>query len=885
MTTDERVTTFVHILVKASKRQRKEPPPKNLVEHTRYCLDTLLQKQESLHTALQVLGRQVWPDLVKGLQRDKQDNDENKNTLVISKTDLPQVLAHVFTQLLRLHDSLILLVSGECRHHGDIQAPKPFPTRLTHNATRNDGYTQLYKATSVYSGASSDEWFDTRNGLQTAWRQWFGTAVWDRVLEEQPALEALLNTIETELQQLQQEFTAVTTRLTHQLQRVLAARYGYTVKLSLADQMEKFTVGPWTWERRGKHFQWKHPLGILPCGWTKAQWRDSLQWVPPTHHPKQQPQPKKRRRRVIADEDEDEEEKDGNNHTDNIQKKKSATITILPKGRIKPAPTQQQQAKENHAQPMAEGLKVIVAQAASKHHKSPPEDSLDAIKSKMGVNAQALEQAREGLEREEDGTQTSANAIDQAPTDYYYQANNDTAATKKDLEMERRTSIQRVRGLWRQLQKMVHRQEADKYDIWDARECLRQALMEAGNLHLWADAGNSNSHNDSNDDRQNLLHKADEYFGYADQMVRTQKELQRRMVAESTATEELKMCGRNLLLLQAQALVNRGIVRVELGQRKALPDAVTFFEESERECRDLRKAAEEDRSNGASALETTLDIINAGETEILSIRWRAEAVWKLGRKTEAVSLFTRAGNYHNQGFGENLPLKDDEEVFRTFLTACTESYNAWVRLIDLLSLDIQRIVNVLQSQEKWEWIGDNIKVAFAGAIASSLVIHREAKRLRSGPQSLLVDVMNAEELQSAEQKVLENLANRRDTARKSLLDKAAPQQYERSDVGSLGPFESTTASNWLLTGKEESRRRKRKRYGAGYSNIRVPHFQDEAPAPRTTKQKFRPWGDDLFPKKRDKNGNLVPDFPFPFCAPEMPDAIRAVLERNGKLQK
>eukprot|EP00977_Amphora_coffeiformis_P030197 scaffold45428_cov176-Amphora_coffeaeformis.AAC.1 len=750
-----------------------------------------------------------------------------------------------------------------------MRAHKPFPTRLTQNATRADGYTQLYKATSIYSGASHDEWFDERNGLLTAWRTYLGPKRWDQVLEKQFLLEALMSDVETKMQQLQQQFSTVSHRMTADLQHLFPDSH---VKLSLQDQMERLTVDPWSWERRGKSFQWKHPLGILPAGWRTQQWQVSLSWQAPTTKQRSVGvgANQKRRRRVIQGDDSNDDEDGDDKHNEGIVKK----------SRVKSTKIEPTVAKENPTsnQAVSEGLKVKTKSTKPKTSKDTV-DSLNAIKAQMGVDVHALQQAREGLEAEEQATRESASAVDDDQATPVHVVDN----AESDA-LQRRASVRRVQALTKQLRKMEQRAPTDMYDLWDARECLRQALMEAGNVHLW-----SYDESSKTEDRSQLLRQANDYFQQASQLVKGQKELHGRMVAEASATEELKMCRRNLLLLQAQALVNRGIALVELGQRKTVTDGIQHLDFAQKECRNLEKAAESDRTNGSSALETTHDSLVARETGSLAMRWKAEATWKLGKKNEAISIFTQVGRAYQEDFDSPVPLDGDLEMFRTYLSYRTESYYAWVRLIDLLAQDVQRTPVTTQSKTKWDWLQTHLKSAFNEAVDCSRVLKRNVAKFGERLSSFFADndVLEAEDLQTAEQKVMNDLMLRRDISAKSVSSGSKPaHNFGRSDVADLTAAGSTDApSRWLLTGSETSRhRRRQKRYGAGYSNIRVPDAADgQCPAPVPSKQRYRQWGDDLFPKKKDKNGNLVPDLPFPFCAPEMPASIRAVLKQRGTL--
>jgi hypothetical protein len=957
MKKDARVAGFVNILVQASRKKEQKQKrrrdndaetPEALIEHTRHCLETLVQKLASFQTALDVWNRQVWPGIVQGLKRGQNQTKQvqqqqqlaSSSQLVILPQYMPQCLAHVFTQLLRLHDALILIISGECRHPADVKAPKPFTSRLTRHATRTDGYTQLYKQRKgvVYSGASMDEWFDTHHGLAAAWQHYFGSHTWHRLLERhEHVLEGLLSHLETSLQQCQDGLQALRSRLVRDVQALYPSA---RVSLSTADFMEKWTVAPlFEAERRGSQtFQWKRTSaaqGVLPQGWTAEEWRASLEWTPPSSssstraaarlNPKQEEKLKRRRRRVLEDDDDDDNDEAT---THKHKKSKDNTSNFSRNNQTKAVAAAQAKENQPQAPAKAQGLRVTTKMTANSEQNEPQENqstdhSLDAIKEQMGVDTRALQQAREGLEREEAVSQAVAaeeetkedTAMVEALAYAHHGASHRSNDDDKGDSQARRTSVQRVQGLARQYQRIQHRQISDSattatddlHELWDVRECLRQALMEAGNVHLWsmtpsvADACAA-PHGDSTDhERTKWLERADTYFTQAVALVQAQAELQYLLRTKpSSHLEGWSSRQRSLHLVRAHALANRGIVHVEKGHRLAVNRAVAFFDQALEECRAMQQAAQEDRDRASDRndawVDATVDIGHAMETEALALRWKAEAVWNLGRKTQAVALFAEAGNVQQSLEKVILTIgaKDHGHLrlLQTMLLVRTESYNAWVRLIDLLSIDVPKTLHATQSPDKWEWVRNTFKTAFAGAMACSLAVHRDAKILTTGWKSFVAerDVLGADELRQAEEMVLDNLTRRLEVSKQSLRDTHVTQNSQHCEESRRKATGPDVASRWLLTGSEgdsgRQRQARQKRYGAGYSNIRVPQVQaaDDHPAP-APKQMFRKWGDELFPKRRDDKGDLVPDFPFPFRAPEMPAAIRTVLERNGTLPK
>ena len=137
----------------------KEGLPKDvelLVNHSTYLLKQLTKKRSSLQNGLNNLRKNLWPRVLDQFQK----ADPN---------DQAALLQHFLEQCLRLHDGKMLLVSGECRHQGDIRMAKKqtkFSSRLNLQGERDDGYTKMFNAPGGYSGYGWDEYYDDRCGIK-----------------------------------------------------------------------------------------------------------------------------------------------------------------------------------------------------------------------------------------------------------------------------------------------------------------------------------------------------------------------------------------------------------------------------------------------------------------------------------------------------------------------------------------------------------------------------------------------------------------------------------------------------------------------------------------------------------------------------------------------
>ena len=618
-----------------------------LLGHTQHCIQIHFQKHASLRVGLKVLKDVTWPNIWKQLeqwqQQQKQQqkyrhcgqekknmigttnsNNKNKDHDGSSQDVLPFVLLqHFFLNLLRLHDGLILLTSGECRHKGDLQQAHQtkFPSRLPESTT-------VYHAHLTYSGASWDEWNDPYVGLQSQWKNFCKTLqssssssrssnkkpyrLWTKIIL--PYLEPLLNHMDTSI--VQADFLDL---VHQQVVPRLKTRFS-KVKLSLQDKMEEFKlfVNPQTslhFQRRGKQLQIQHVQGVLPLPTTTGNDGAALYdlWIQILAIPsssnektkinKNPPHPttissgvvmNRKKRRIIHDDDDEEEDDDdakaeGQQGPNDMATRKSLSSSSS----SRQSPTSSEFGTipgADDSNSAAHGLIVNVKEVSKKSTSSTCPSlnkgnaSLDAIKQRMGVDVQALAQAHEAVQAEEAAaTSVASPARRQQGQEQQQQGDLDAIAKERAEKRVKhlRLNLQQIRkqlpcltkgGKFNDDQTQQQEQQQDSTtalvdhysDLWDAQEVLREALMMAGNALLW-----------SEDIRE--LKKAHVYFDEAAKLVlQDQTSLLQIMSTTTTDAEcypllsvDQVLCyHRNLLLLAGRAETNCGIVQINQWQQQ-----------------------------------------------------------------------------------------------------------------------------------------------------------------------------------------------------------------------------------------------------------------------------------------------------------------------------
>jgi hypothetical protein len=895
----------------------------HITQHMQHCLNQLLHKQESLQTGFRYLRSTVWPSM---LQRQKQCQH-------FSITALTSDLTHFFTQLLRLHDGLILLVSGECRHAGDSAAAtaetNKFPSQLaTGQHDCADGYTRLYSQESTYSGFGWDEFMDSNAGLQQRLLKLLKPLIpssqrddlWDTLTETGAAgLEALLSTLEVTMHEIQHDFVSfteqVTTELTMTLQKQVQQPAKVTVQCSLADKLEKLRVTVRTHvfqlERRASAFQVTDPRGVLPTtarrchnkGIKSSKGNSSAsaataEWARIMDLPELKEEEsahvagalgnettiggaaggalKKKRRLVIQDSDDE-----GNDD--------SAVLSVNN--------NQKEKKNSDHRQRVPDagsGLVVRVVQAQTRdtkaeHSTATLQLSLRDIKLQMGVDVDGLAAALDGLEAEEAGASRAAAVIDSAPTDFFM----DSSSEQHEIQLAE-FKVKKRKGV---LNKVIMRDIPDDNEVWDAREGLREALMTAGNSLLWATSSLSKK-------RPEELKTAIRYFGESKDLVQQQEKLHAKMTRESgDFSSASHFYRRNLLLLRGQAHTNMGITMIECsrqlneqgGERKVyLRGAIKELEIAQECAQTMKSHAEVDNNEGSGSVETMLDVLRAQQLESLLARWMGTAYWRQGRRKESVDIFERgAVDIAEAQCSQNIC---DEDLFEAELQLRAESYYSCTALADLASGALECSPRSSQSDvlAKYDELLLIATKALDRAVSISETIQVRLQCSRTGGTFEAFqhdhEVMEAKALRRSREEIRDWWQRRKAAFQPIFISNGKPSSLPRNDIFADGPLRTEATPKLRFVVSEGSRRQKKKKKDGGFSSglvgystngVNAPNFDGGAARVRQPRQ-YRKWGDELLLRHLDEStepGRSVPNR-CPSTAPDMPSDIIAILERR-----
>jgi len=386
--------------------------------HANYALKTLHAKRISLGFALEAF-EQSTDDCIKRI----------KSTKSLKQVDFMQQQRHIlrywFGIFLRLRDGFVLLESGERRHPGDIDSPfctksqlALFKSRLA-GGFRPDGKTRKYSSEKGYTGASWDEIFDEDVGikrrLMDALTRLYpvlgsggGEVIWDNLLNSGGAMwDFAADDLINGLRGLREKIRTIRNNFEYSVNEFLMAarnkEKSLPSKLSLVtdDKAERLIMGPLEIRREGNVFTLNDKGGSLPIGLTRDDWSKMFAFDAESYKGQRESKPrskknqsisavsreetKKRKRFIIDDDDEDSDEE----HEVIPQRSKATKTTKSPQIALSPPNPDK---KDN------DGLMVTVRDTTKY---SPPHDSLNAIKEKMGVSASRLEDGIDHLNREQ----------------------------------------------------------------------------------------------------------------------------------------------------------------------------------------------------------------------------------------------------------------------------------------------------------------------------------------------------------------------------------------------------------------------------------------------------------------------------------------------------
>ena len=630
-----------------------------LVKHVEYLLQTLSKKRQSLKTLLEYF-RIEW---MKCCASSTSGGNSNSKLCLLEEYPLP-VLSYFMQLFLRCQDGLVILTSGECRHPGDIEQlakskSKNYQSQLSTLELRNDGYTTLYKSDATYSGYGYDEYINEHVGLQHRLCKLLSVCfngntkkVWDYLVEHGgEGIDTLLDQHETEMKEFQ-------SKLHQQIKNSIVKDihtnlHPQKVTFITQDKIERLVVvmssgkqKKIVLERRANIFQIHDPCGVLPSkNCSIDNWKQAIPI--PTMEPtaatttntnESNNESKKKKRRVIIDDSDSDEDARRSNDSGSSRRASAAGASAANTANVKTAAT--------------DGLVVKVEIAKSKTVET--EESVTTIRTQMGMNVAGLELSREELELEQrqdgsgcSGTNSSGGGSSAMKEQQQEEAEN---ADHQLIPMINRGK-QKLRRLTSILKQVQSRSMIDENEVWDARECLRQAYMAVGNDLLWS---NSSPSSDSSLASTTRLEEALNYFKQASNLVKQQQDAQIKQGegTNDSSTVESRYVQRNLLLLKGQADVNCGIVLVEWSQLKETKPAAKIrylnraisvnddaSDEAEGNLRSaqkfavsMRRHAKKDQEKfGKSSIvdwvDSMIDILKADQLESLTSRWIGTTIW------------------------------------------------------------------------------------------------------------------------------------------------------------------------------------------------------------------------------------------------------------------
>jgi hypothetical protein len=817
---------------RASVDQRTQIQIQTLVHHIRHFLTQVFEKRQSL-CALLTWFRKEWDRI---------------------EPELPNhpvaVLQHALQLFVRCQDGLVLLTSGECRHPGDLQQSKAqtkYKSRLQTLKERGDGYTCLYKADAVYSGFGWDEYANETVGIQArlvgSLKRTLHKAPWD-YLERQGAtqlLETLLDQQELGVKTLQHELQAMKRRMLDGIsQRLHPTKLSFVTqdkmeRLSLAYEQQTIRL-----ERRADNFQIQQGSGVLPNEYTIPKDWERYSLHLSSNEGKStssdgSSKVNKKRRLVIEDSDSEQEE----------GKRKAHKTTA------------------ENAKPIEKQSSGLMVRVVTSKPKAETEDSLTAIKTQMGVDVQGLETSREELEQE----------TSQEGAAYNYEED-------------------KVARLKKVLRRAQSRQYVDENEVWDARECLRQACMELGNDYLWSSNKN--------------LEKALDSFQEAKTLVQEQQASHQRVIENSndTNTEESRYIQRNLIFLLGQATVNIGIVLVELSQtertirKKQASQSLIEFQQVRRLAEEMREQARsarlQYRVHSMEWVDTTADILKADQLESLACRWMGLSLWSCSKEKQAIEVLEQASSLFSESAGGRKTFRG--RLLHDMLEVAAECIFATCTLADLACSAMERLNRSARHK------GDELLSVVTQALERHAKISQEIEHLAIDDNSIAdeVQMFQRENEISASMDILQDLdqikewwenVKKQPTGFGSNNRNSIPRlsaKFPRSDLfpdGSPNGHAEPTAH--IIIVSEGSRRRKKKHNQAAVNALSSSESYDavralkDADSKRTRRRtEFRKWGDDLFPQEVvDIEAPAVtrPKLQYPFTAPAIPADMKLVL--------
>jgi hypothetical protein len=861
------------------------------LDQMHYCLTGLVQKTKSLTTGLDCF-QQLWslhflPRIERALSSTAKPSQvtSSQSTTTSKLDELTRILNHVFAFFVRLHDGLILIISGDCRHDSDVRrsSSSRFRSRLPLN-------TAVYSNNHHYDGASWDEWHDDQHGLQhrlvKLLRQYLSNRLdWDMLVESGgQGVETLLMQAEADRMEAQAAFLNMARTMERELRARLERHLESTATATVDahDKRERIFIRVGNGrtiqlDRYGDKFQINEVC--LPAYTTVEEWKQIMMLVDETAVGGcVGVQTKKKQRGVIDDSSSSSDEEippvkaSGASHAN---MKKVATN------------------KESWS-----GLVVKV------HDDTPekePLESVNEIKRNCGVDVDEREQNQQLLHEEEAAASRAAAEIDNATEDLL---------TMELVEND-------VKAAAAELQRAMNDGYPDDY-ILIVTDHLRECTVIAGNTCLWAGDGDDEEYYDTgapNDskaraERMHRLRRAITHFENAQTTVMKQEALLEQICKKSTSSQDetqlvvdLPAERRTIKLLLGRARVNAGIARVHLIRH--LFTKILRNEQIQRAHEDIKAAVynadsmkqlalSDGRLDSASPillqLHTIKDKLEAQELASLALRWEGVLLWEQGgRRLEAVRAFERAASVLNEVDGADYAFHRD--LFDIALRVLVEGYNAWVTLADLVIKFLTNVaIKTLRTHAtRHKELLTTLVTSLNNAASASRLIYELANNSSSleTDRNCHLEYLNEQGVLESDEllKTLDEMSTWWQEANERLhqtTDRPKDaSELHRGDVAPLHPAPMMSAR--FVVGRTGQQTRIKKRSSSRHHSA---HAHEPTTVVKTNakhqEQRYLKWGDDLLPQTVDEQGRSVPLLSYPAIAPEMPPAIRAALDSRQR---
>ncbi|KAG7351102.1 hypothetical protein IV203_010462 [Nitzschia inconspicua] len=805
------------LVQKSGPRQNNIPTKlQRLLDHTRHLLLDLFQKRLTLKAFLQWFQGE-W------------------SKLEVHLADNPVlILQNALQHYLRCQDGLVLLTSGECRHASDIQEAQRtrYPSRLPSLKERNDGYTKLYTG-EFYSGTGWDEFHNEQVGIKVLLKealQNYHKTPWE-YLENRGAtdlLDSIWDQHESHVKELQQQLQSLKQRMLSSIQQKLQPR---NLKFATQDKMERLSLVVKSQtidlQRRGNAFQIQGL--VLPS--SKQSVEDWMfLGLPPEKifvnngEKNKGPNGQPKRRRLVIESSSDSE---GDENDGSIEKNSSKK------------PVKANNPNCQSSSPISNKIQGIVVSVkeTSTSFSTSPDVALNQIKIQMGVNARDLEDARESLEVE-----------------------------------QFRTEEGKVVRLKKVLQRALSRTNPDDEEIWDARECLRLAHMEAGNFMLWETTNGGD--------------KARDHFEAAKALVEQQQETHLKMAQRSDFDSTTwKFLNRNLYYLLGQATVNVGISIIE-AVNKSLHNRGSKVLKAVPKLQAAKECASKIRSNIDStapfSLEEAQDLLKADQLESLAGRWIGKAHWIARQEDKAVETLQTAASLINEEKVKRMFTGLEEDV----LDLAAECLYALHMLVDVACSQLEKLVQ--SSAPKGDALVEVVKQTLHDHNKTLEFIHQNNGNVNLEDFLLEKDLPTSVEITNHLDSILKWWNGLKEQRHCPLLvDTNSHQQrhHIQRDLSSATTNKFGMVSDQAVSyhsipswGSSQGRRQSSQRPTKAPSQNSFPEpISDPFIPPITPPTDYRLWGDKLFwvyyEQKHQKVANKS-SLPYPSCAPPFPEEFQ-----------